>query len=131
MKDFEGAVPILNVKDLAASIDYYVNKLGFKINWEWESFSSVSRGKVSIFLCQGAQGQQGMWMSIFMKDVDTLYEEYKQSGAIIIEPPMNFPWEHREMLIGDLDGHRLRMTGDPTGPPDPEYLSSERRRSQP
>jgi catechol 2,3-dioxygenase-like lactoylglutathione lyase family enzyme len=131
MNDFEGVIPILNVKDLAASIDYFVNKLGFKINWESEFFSSVSRGKASIFLCQGAQGQPGVWMSIFLKDVDALYEEYKNSGAIIIEPPMNFPWEHREMLIGDLDGHRLRMTGDPTGPPDDGYMNTERSRSQP
>lgn len=130
MNDFEGAVPILNVKNLAASIDYYVNKLGFKINWESEFFTSVGRGKVHIFLCQGAQGQPGMWMSIFMKDVDALYEEYKKSGAIILEAPMNFPWEHREMLIGDLDGHRMRMSGDPTGPPDEAYLSTERFRSQ-
>lgn len=67
-----------------------------------------------------------MWMSIFLKDVDALYEEYKKSGAIIREPPMNFPWEHREMLVEDLDGHRFRMSGEPTGPADDGYLSTER-----
>lgn len=131
MNDFEGVIPILNVKNVSASIDYYVNKLGFKKNWAMgdpPTFASVGRGKVNIFLCQGAQGKPGMWMSIFMKDVDALYEEYQQSGAIITEPPMNFPWEHREMLVEDLDGHRLRMSGDATGPPDPNYSNTERRR---
>jgi len=127
MNDFEGVIPILNVKDLAASMDYYVNKLGFKKNWESEFFASVSRGKVSIFLCQGAQGGLGTWMSIFLDDVDALYEEYKKSGAIIVEPPMNFPWEQREMLVGDLDDHRLRMSSDSTGPVDEAYVTSERR----
>ncbi len=128
MNEFEGVVPILNVKSLAASLDYYVNKLGFKKNWEWPGFASVGRGKIAVFLCQGGQGRPGMWMSIFMDDVDTLFEEYKQLGAIIIEPPMNFPWGHREMLVGDPDGHRLRMSGKPTGAPDEGYERTERSR---
>jgi predicted enzyme related to lactoylglutathione lyase len=131
MNDFQGAIPILNVKNLDASVDYYVNKLGFQKRWGEEGFVCVERGKVAIFLCHGAQGRPGMWMSIFLKDVDALYAEYQKSGAIIIEPPMNFPWEHREMLISDLDGHRLRMSGDPTGPPDDGYRRTERSRSQP
>ena len=133
MNEFESAIPILNVKDLAASMDYYVNKLGFEKKWvgEGSSFASIGRGRVTIFLCQGAQGRPGMWMSIFLKDVDALYEEYKKSGAIITEPPLNFPWEHREMLVEDLDGHRFRMSGEPTGPADDGYLSTERFRAQP
>jgi len=130
MSDFEGAIPILNVKDLAASMDYYVHKLGFERKWGLEYFACVGRGKVEIFLCQGAQGRPGTWMSIFLKDVDALYEEYKKSGAIILEPPMNFPWEQREMLIADLDDHRLRMSGKPTGPVDEAYLTTERFRAQ-
>lgn len=32
--EFEGAVPILKVRDLAASMDYYVNKRGFEKRWD-------------------------------------------------------------------------------------------------
>ena len=130
MNDFEDVIPILNVKNVEASIDYYVTKLGFHKNWDSEGFASVQRGKVAIFLCHGGQGGPGTWMSVFLKDVDALYEEYKKSGAIILEPPMNFPWEQREMLVADLDGHRLRMSGDPTGPVDEAFLTTERFRSQ-
>lgn len=118
MSDFEEAVPILNVKDLGASMDYYVQKLGFEKKWDWgdpPDFGCVGRGKVEIFLCQGCQGQPGMWMSIFMDDVDALYKEYKKSGATILDPPTNYPWQTREMLVEDLDGHRFRMSGTPTG----------------
>ncbi|HEY2963385.1 MAG TPA: bleomycin resistance family protein [Pyrinomonadaceae bacterium] len=116
MNDFEEAIPILNVKDFVASVDYYVQKLGFQKLWDWgepPTFGCVRRGKVEIFFCQGCQGQPGMWMSIFMEDVDALYEEYKKSGAIILEEPKNYPWETREMLVEDLDGHRFRMSGKP------------------
>ena len=118
MKDFKAATPILNVKNLQASMDYYVQKLGFEKMWDWgdpPDFGCVGRGKVEIFFCQGCQGQSGMWMSIFMDDVDALYEEYKKSGATILDPPTNYPWGTREMLVEDLDGHRFRMSGKPTG----------------
>jgi catechol 2,3-dioxygenase-like lactoylglutathione lyase family enzyme len=118
MNDFEEVVPILNVKDLPASIDYYVQKLGFEKLWDWgepPTFGCVRRGKVEIFLCQGGQGQPGTWMSIFMDDVDALYEEYKKSGAIILDGPTDYPWKTREMLVEDPDGHRFRMSGEPRG----------------
>src|SRR2546427_7476027 len=41
---FEGAAPILSVKDVSASVRYYVNVLGFRnADWGTEDFTSVSR----------------------------------------------------------------------------------------
>jgi catechol 2,3-dioxygenase-like lactoylglutathione lyase family enzyme len=121
MIEFSGQIPILNVKDVAASIDYYVTKLGFEMRWRVGDFSKVGRGKTAIFLCQGGQGPAGVWMSVFLDDVDALHEEYKKTGARILEDPMNFPWGHREMLVEDLDGHVMRMSGEPTGPPTEDW----------
>lgn len=121
MTDFECLVPILNVKNFAASMDYFVNKLGFTKKWDWgepPGFGCVARGKIEIFLCEGGQGQPGTWMSIFVEDVDALHEEYKKSGAIIRQAPTNMPWGTREMNIQDLDGHRFRMGSHSTGPVD-------------
>jgi predicted enzyme related to lactoylglutathione lyase len=122
---FECVVPILNVKDFAVSMEYYVKKLGFAKKWAWgtpPTFGCVTRDKIDIFLCEGAQGHSGMWMSIFMDDVDALHEEYKQSGATIRLPPTNMPWGTREMNVEDPDGHRFRMGSDATGPADEEGL---------
>lgn len=109
---FTGATPILNVKSVTESAAYYVEKLGFNKDWEWgspPSFASISRNEVSLFLCEGAQGQAGTWVSIWVEDVDDLYAEYQERGATIIQPPTNFPWGCREMNVADLDGHRFRM----------------------
>ncbi|MCG8563221.1 MAG: ankyrin repeat domain-containing protein [Hyphomicrobiales bacterium] len=118
---FESAVPVLNVKNVPDSIAYYVEKLGFQKEWDWGTpphFACVHRDEVRIFLCQDAQGGPGMWISVFIHDVDALYEDYKQSGAIIRQAPTNFPWGLREMNVEDLDGHRLRLGSDATGPAD-------------
>jgi hypothetical protein len=118
MNEFEGVVPILRVKNFAAAMEYYLTKLGFQKKWDWgtpPTFGCVTRGKVNIFLCEGAQGQPGMWMSIFLENVDALHEEYQKSGA-------NMPWGTREMNMVDLDGHHFRMGSDATGPADEDGM---------
>ena len=109
---FDGVTPILMVRDLAASLEFYVDKLGFTKDWDWgdpPGFASVSRGKVCLFLSQGSQGQAGMWLSIFVDDVDGLYEVYRGRGVTIRQPPTDFEWGMREMNVEDPDGHRLRI----------------------
>jgi catechol 2,3-dioxygenase-like lactoylglutathione lyase family enzyme len=125
---FESAVPILNVKNVTASIAYYVEKLGFYKEWDWGSpptFGCVFRDSIRIFLCHDAQGARGMWISMFIRDVDALYEDYKRSGAIIRQAPANFSWGMREMNVEDIDGHRLRIGSEATGPADGVALNEE------
>lgn len=109
---FYNPIPILNVKSVSASIDYYVSKLGFKKDWEWgdpSDFASVSRNDCKIFLCQGGQGNSGTGMSIFVGNVDVVYKELKDGGAIIRKEPTNYPWGVREMRVEDPDGHTMRI----------------------
>ena len=118
---FQSQVPILRVKDFPASVEHYVNALGFEKAWDWgnpPTFGCICRDEISIFLSQGNQGQFGTWLSIFVDDVDALYEQYKQSGANIRQPPTTFSWGMREMNIEDLDGHRLRIVHQTDEPSD-------------
>lgn len=122
---FAGVTPILNVSNLAASMDYYVNRLGFTKRWDWgdpPTFGCVARDRVSIFLCQGGQGGPGTWIMIFVDDVDALYADYQQSRANVLQPPTNMPWQTREMHVADADGHRLRFGSDLNGPVEMEAV---------
>ena len=50
----ECITPILRVQNLAASIDYYVNRLGFKKDWDWGNpphFLGLSRAAVGPSCC--------------------------------------------------------------------------------
>ena len=118
---FECITPILNVSNIENSLDYYVKVLGFSIAWQWgepTGFACVKRDGVEIFMCEDAQGGGACWMSIFVEDVDSLYEDYRASGANIVQPPTNFPWGVREMNIEDPDGHRFRIGSESKGEPD-------------
>jgi predicted enzyme related to lactoylglutathione lyase len=110
---FECANPILNVSDMARSLRYYLDVLGFE-NAEWGGgdFTCVSRDGASIYLSQGDQGQPGTWVWIGVEDVMKVHEEYQRTGARILHPPHNFPWAC-ELKVEDPDGHVLRFGSDP------------------
>jgi catechol 2,3-dioxygenase-like lactoylglutathione lyase family enzyme len=108
---FEGVTPILRVQDVDASIDYYVHKLGFKLDWRGPYFASVSRGRCHIFLSHGDQGHPGTWIWIGVEDAELLHAEYQSSGAKIRHRPTNYEWAY-EMQVEDPDGNILRMGSD-------------------
>jgi uncharacterized glyoxalase superfamily protein PhnB len=114
---FGGVTPVLPVRDLAVSLDYYVCALGFKVDFTFPEgeppfFASVSRGRCGLFLSRGDQGHPGAWVRIDGKDVDAVYEEYRCSGARIRNPPTNYAWA-LEMQVEDPDGNVLRIGSEP------------------
>ena len=111
-KMIETVIPILQVKDMAASIDYYATRLGFVEEWQAGDMAAVGRDGFSIYFNQGEQGQPGTWVWIGVEDVDTLYAEYQASGATMHQTPKNYPWGF-EMRIADPDGHILRFASGP------------------
>ena len=109
----EGSQPILRVEDMNASVHFYVDILGFQnVSWARDEFTSVSRGRASIYLCKGDQGRGGAWVWIGVDDAQKLYEEYKTRGVKIRMPPTNFSWA-LEFQIEDPDGNVLRLGSEP------------------
>ncbi|MBA3260799.1 MAG: VOC family protein [Gemmatimonadales bacterium] len=110
----ECVIPILSVRSIQASIRYYVDVLGFKVDWGGDStdMASVSRDDKAIMLCQGDQGQPGTWIWIGVEDIEPLYEHYRVMGVSFRQPPTNRPWAY-EMQVEDPDGHVLRFGSEP------------------
>ncbi len=123
--------PILNVSDIQASFAWF-EKLGWKKGWDWGSppaFGGVCSGECEIFLCQGGQGgrgrssspttagagnedslDKGVWMSIWVDDVDTIYRHCLEQGIEVTWPPTDEPWNVREMHVRHPDGHVFRIS---------------------
>ncbi len=115
------AIPILRVNDLDASLAYYEQALGFRLDWRAATVLSLSRDRASLMLSEGDQGHAGTWLWIATGDVDALYAEAEAGGARLRHPPTNHPWGSRECQIADLDGNVLRFAadlraGEPMGP---------------
>jgi catechol 2,3-dioxygenase-like lactoylglutathione lyase family enzyme len=122
--------PILNVSNLQQSFEWF-EKLGWKKAWDWgdpPDFGAVSSGECEIFLCLNAQGgrgrgsvkntfgsegdetsDQGSWMSIFVDDVEPIFQRCQEQGFEITWPPTDMPWGIREMHVRHPDGHIFRI----------------------
>jgi hypothetical protein len=108
--------PILNVSDFNASVAWF-ELLGWRKAWDWgepPSFGAVGSGECEIFLCLDGQGgrggEHGMWMSIWVDDVDAVYQTCVEQGIEVPWPPTNEPWGVREMHIRHPDGHTFRIS---------------------
>ncbi|TNF70538.1 MAG: hypothetical protein EP299_13870 [Acidobacteria bacterium] len=121
---FTGCRPVLPVADIAASVTYYCDALGFEVGWGWpdpenpeyegedSTLVYVFRGHFELLLesCDGPIYPMKIVVGMPSTDaVDVLAAEYQDSGAKIVEPPELRVWGTYEMLVLDLDGHRLRM----------------------
>ena len=118
MAMIETLTPILRVEDLGASRRYYMQTLGFSLDWDAGTMISVSRDRKSIMLCEGAQGQPGVWLWIGVDDADVFFAEFLAKGAHIRSQPQNYSWAY-EFEVEDPDGHVLRIGSEPKpGPAD-------------
>lgn len=110
----ENVAPVLYVKDMAITLSFYVDILGFKnADWGDDNFTSINRDNTGLYLCRGGQGLPGTWVWIgFDGDIFSLHENLKEKGVIIKLPPTNFSWAY-EMQIEDPNGHVLRFGTDP------------------
>lgn len=119
---FGKVTPVLRVSDVEASETYYVEKLGFHVDFRTMGFVSVTRGRTCLFLCEGDQGHFGAWVWIDGVKVEEVYEEFVAAGAKVRHPPTNYFWA-LEMQVEDLDGNILRIGSDPKqGEPMGEWL---------
>jgi predicted lactoylglutathione lyase len=107
--------PILLVKDINASLNYYVQVLGFEpADWVNDSatFALVLRDGFGIYLAEESESHSKSYIWIGVEDVEQVYEEYKASGANIQITPINYSWAY-EMRVEDPDGHVLRIGSEP------------------
>lgn len=110
----ENICPILYVNDIAKSLAFYVDILGFKkAEWGDDNFTSINKDNAGLYLCKGGQGLPGTWVWIgFDGDLIALHKELVSNGVTIKLPPTNFSWAH-EMHVQDPDGHVLRFGTEP------------------
>src|ERR1700740_1105511 len=106
---FEVSQPLLRVENMQTSLDFYVNKLGFKnVEWGNDDFTSVSRDRAAFYLCRGGQGPGGAGGWGGVEDAEQLHEEFNAKGIKIRMPPRTYPWA-LEFQVEDPAGNVLRL----------------------
>ena len=104
----ECTIPVLPVKDLTLSIQFY-HSLGFELDWgggEGSLICSVSRDDCHLMLSQGiTPGTSPQCVWIGLQDA-SLFEAWKEQGVRVNQEPKNWVWVY-EMKFEDIDGNVL------------------------
>jgi catechol 2,3-dioxygenase-like lactoylglutathione lyase family enzyme len=105
------AMPVLGVADMARSLAFYRDKLGFSAaTWgEPATFAILQRGTITIALNLTAKpAVASHWAAcLYVTDVDALFAEFASHGVVLHDPPADRPWNCREFVVDDPDGHML------------------------
>lgn len=119
---FPSAVPEIPVTNVDTAADYYVNVLGFRLDWgdDQGGIGGISQGDCRMFLTNapfrqeyGTVGPVMVWLNLNNKqEVDELYLRWRDAGARILAAPEDKPWHLREFRVADLDGNQLRVFYD-------------------
>ena len=113
-------VPELPVSDVQAAVKAYARQMGFSVDWAYEdSFAGISRDDARVFLRrrtpEEAKERHSVLISLNLAssaEVDPLYAEWKERGALIVEDLRTAPYNLREFTAQDPDGNRFRVFYD-------------------
>ena len=105
-------VPTLRIAKLAASSEFYVGALGFRIDWQHADeagalFAQLSREGMLLYLSERANDGAGRGLvHLYVPNVDAWHVEFFERG-VDAPLPQDMPWGNREFRVLDPDGNQL------------------------
>ncbi len=121
-------VPLLQVGNMADTLSYYQDCLGFTADLLWPAddpkWARVSRGDVSFMLTIDLGTSSGFFIAekgngvVFYIETDqvvAMYEDLTMRGAIIVQDLQD--WERKQFSVADPNGYVLAFSEKFVGPP--------------
>lgn len=107
---FRGAVPVLVVEDVAKSIAFYEQRLGFAKAFEFGPYAGVERLGVQVHL-NGAPGDcdsRPNTCRIDVRGVEALHAELDAQGVVKADERLqDMPFGMRQFSVLDPSGNRI------------------------
>jgi len=111
-------IPILRIFDEAKAREFYVDFLGFEIDWEHRFepgtplYLQVSRDECVLHLSEHhGDSTPGSAIRIDTSDIDALHAELVSKRYTYARPGINeMPWGTREVSVADPFGNKLTFT---------------------
>lgn len=106
--------PTLRIHDLERAAAFYVDGLGFRIDWQWRhepgspAFLQLSREGLGFYLSEHeGDAQPGGLVHLYVDDVDAWHEAACQRGLEPESDPVDQPWGNREFRLRDPFGNQI------------------------
>jgi uncharacterized glyoxalase superfamily protein PhnB len=117
--------PGFTVNDLARSMAFYVDALGFSVEQRWETDGELrgvmlraGRSRLGLSQDDFAKGRdraKGLGMSIWLttvQDLEKLVARIKKNGVTLEQELEEMPWGGRAFSLADPDGFKLTFTSE-------------------
>lgn len=111
---FEGAIPVLRIFSEEKAREFYVDFLGFTVDWEHRFepdlplFMQVSRGGLKLMLSEHfGDGTPGSVVFVPMEGVDALHAELSAKRYRHARPGVEVQDWGRELKVSDPFGNRI------------------------
>lgn len=109
--------PVLPVKDVSKSIEFYIDKLGFKLAFtdttSAKGYAGVRRDGIEIHLqwhdeIEWVEGMDRPMLRIYVEGIEALYTEYKTKDVFHKNTSLKeTPWGTKEFAFFDNYGNGL------------------------
>ena len=109
-----GIIPVLSYQDVPKAIEWLCNTFGFTERWR----AGNHRAQLGFFngaialtdhnpaeydSLKAARSHHSLMVRV--PDIQRHYERTKESGALILQPPADFPYGERQYTVEDIGGH--------------------------
>lgn len=106
--------PVLQIDDYHEAKQFYVDWLGFKIEWEWRHepgfpvYMRLLRGDLGLHITEHRDDcSPGGSIYFEVDDIDSLYQEWKRKRPGWQVKPENQPWGMKEIVFQDPFKNKL------------------------
>jgi catechol 2,3-dioxygenase-like lactoylglutathione lyase family enzyme len=118
MPQLTGLAPVLVVPEVADTLDYYRDRLGFETaGWDQNpaQYGYAWRDGCHLHFNQGEQPRPNhevvqpdlFDVYLWVDDVTALHEEFERRGADLLHGPIDRPWKMLEIRVQDPNGYIL------------------------
>jgi len=119
LNNYRSAVPVIGTADVAGTVAYFEQTLGFKPQWIWGEppvYAGVKAGSAMLYIsCDpelaAAIREQCLTPDIFLwvSDIGKIYEEHRARHADIREELTERPWGVRQYVNREPNGYHLKI----------------------
>lgn len=116
-KKFIRSNPHLPVANLAATLEYYRDVLGFYEAWTFgNSDGGIRRDDLHLLFAEDPEfandinkNSHHLALVWFVDDIDEVYSEFKQRDIEIVDDLRRHPYGRREFAFFDINGYYIRV----------------------
>jgi uncharacterized glyoxalase superfamily protein PhnB len=127
VENYNAAVPVIATADVAHTIRYFEQTLGFEQQWTWGDppvYAGVKAGRAILYITHdpgtaAAIKERHLAPDIFLwvSHIDQVYDQHRAKNADIVEELAARPWGVRQYVVREPNGYHLKVA-EPYEPED-------------